>query len=245
MGKPVIGITTRTYFIPQGGGEPHSEVNLAACAHMRAVAEAGGVPLLIPLAADEASLRQVLELLDGVVLSGGWDVDPGLYGEEPHRLLGTVDVRKDDTERLLAPMLLEGQMPVLAICRGAQMLNVAAGGTLHQDVSLAADEPLKHQQRTIGSVASHTIRIESGSRLAAIVGTSELRVNSRHHQCIAKLAARFVPTARASDGVLEAYEDPAHPFMLGVQCHPEDLTHEAPFAALFEALVQASARTPA
>ena len=159
-------------------------------------------------------------------------------------LLGTVDVRKDETEGLLARMLLERQTPVLAICRGAQMLNVAAGGTLHQDVSLAVERQLKHHQRTIRHVATHTIRIEPGSRLAAIVGTCELRVNSHHHQCIATLAARFVPTAYAADGILEAYEAPAHPFMLGVQSHPEELAHEAPFARLFEALAQASARTP-
>ena len=240
MSTPVIGITTRTYFIPQEGGEPYSEVNLAACAYIRAVVEAGGVPLLMPLVADEDVLRAVLKLLDGVVLSGGWDIDPGLYGEEPHVTLGKVDVRKDETERLLAGMLLEAQTPVLAICRGAEMLNVVAGGTLHQDVSLAVEHPLKHEQRTVGRIATHTIHIEPGSRLAAIVGTTELRVNSRHHQCINTLAARFVPTARAPDGVLEAYEDPAHPFMLGVQCHPEDLAHERPFAALFEALVGAS-----
>lgn len=258
MGTPVIGITTRTYFIPQGAGEPHSEVNLAACSYVRAVAQAGGVPLLIPLVADEAPLRQVLELLDGVVLSGGWDIEPGLYGEEPHRLLGTVDVRKDETERLLARMLLDGQTPVLAICRGAEMLNVAAGGTLHQDVSLAvaaaySDKAggfveaasLKHDQRTMGHVPSHTVRIEPGSRLAAIVEKGELRVNSRHHQCVATLPARFAPTAHAPDGILEAFEDPAHPFMLGVQWHPEDLACEAdpPSRALFHAFVEAASGT--
>ena len=121
MGKPVIGITTRTYFIPEGGGEPYSEVNLAACAYLRAVVEAGGTPLLVPLVADEDVLRAVLTLLDGVVLSGGWDIDPGLYGEEPHVALGKVDVRKDETERLLAGMLLEAQRPVLAVCRGAEI----------------------------------------------------------------------------------------------------------------------------
>lgn len=260
MSKPVIGITTRTYFIAQGTGEPRSEVNLAACAYIRAVAQAGGVPLLVPLVADEDSLRRILNLLDGAIISGGWDIDPGLYGEEPHRKLQKVDVRKDETERLLAGMLLDGETPVLAICRGAEMLNVAAGGTLHQDVSLAAagayhdeaggfvhatrsvavERPLKHFQRTVGRVATHTIRIEPGSRLGAICGTTELRVNSYHHQCISTLAPRFVPTAYAPDGILEAYEDPAHLFMLGVQCHPEELAHEAPFRALFEALVEAS-----
>ena len=240
MSKPVIGITTRTYFIAQGTGEPRSEVNLAACAYIRAVAQAGGVPLLVPLVADEDSLRRILNLLDGAIISGGWDIDPGLYGEEPHRKLQKVDVRKDETERLLARMLLDGETPVLAICRGAEMLNVAAGGTLHQDVSLAVERPLKHFQRTVGRVATHTIRIEPGSRLTAICGTTELRVNSYHHQCISTLAPRFVPTAYAPDGILEAYEDPAHLFMLGVQCHPEELAHEAPFRALFEALVEAS-----
>jgi len=240
MDRPVIGITTRTYFIPEGGGEPYSEVNLAACAYPSAVAEAGGAPLLIPLVADDDLLRTILEQLDGVVLSGGWDIDPGLYGDEPHITLGKVDVRKDETERLLAGMLLEAKTPVLAICRGAEMLNVVAGGTLYQDVSLAVEHPLKHDQRTVGDIATHTVRIEPGSRLAAVVGTTELRVNSRHHQCVNTLAARFEPTARAPDGVLEAYEDPAHPFMLGVQCHPEELAHEPPFAALFAAFVAAS-----
>ena len=244
MNTPLIGITTRTYFIAQGPGAPQSEVNLTACTYMRAVERAGGVPVLIPLLAgrdvraDEAALRRLLDVVSGVVISGGWDIDPGLYGQEPHHALQKIDVRKDETERRLAGMLLEDVKPVLAICRGAEMLNVAAGGTLHQDVSLAVEKPLKHDHHTATMGAVHSVRIEPGSRLARIVGATELRVNSVHHQCIARLADRFVPTAHAPDGVLEAFEDPSHPFMLGVQCHPEDLAHEAPFAALFAAFVE-------
>jgi putative glutamine amidotransferase len=241
MKTPVIGITTRTYFIPQGDGEPQSEANVAACTYVRAVADAGGDPILIPLVADGHYLGRVLDLCDGAILTGGWDIDPGLYGQEPHRTLRRVDSRKDDTERLLAGMLLERTMPVLAICRGAEMLNIAAGGTLHQDVSLAAAEPLKHFQRAAGLTATHSIRIEPSSRLAAIVGAAELRVNSYHHQCIDRLAARFVPSAHAPDGILEAFEDPAHAFMIGIQCHPEDLAGERPFRHLFQALIAAAA----
>jgi putative glutamine amidotransferase len=239
MERPLIGITTRTYFIPKGEGEPFSETNLTACTYVRAVADAGGDPVLIPLLADGDYLGRLLGLCDGVILTGGWDIDPGLYGQEPHRTLGRVDARKDDTERLLAGMLLEGGMPVLAICRGAEMLNIAAGGTLHQDLSLAVAEPLKHVQRTAGDTATHSIRVEPSSRLAAIVGAAELRVNSYHHQCIDQLAPRFVPTAHSADGILEAFEDPSHPFMIGIQCHPEDLAWEQPFRSLFEAFIAA------
>ena len=241
MSKPLIGITTRTYFIRQGAGEPQSEVNLTACTYIRADEQAGGVPVLLPLVADAPALRRLLDVVDGVLLSGGWDIDPGLYGQEPYQTLQKVDVRKDETERLLAGMLLEDTKPVLAICRGAEMLDVAAGGTLHQDISLAVEKPIKHDRHAATPTAAHSVRIAPGSRLAAIVGATELRVNSYHHQCIARLAARFVPTAHAPDGVLEAFEDPAHPFMLGVQWHPEDLAHEAPSAALFAAFVEAAA----
>ncbi|MBN1918041.1 MAG: gamma-glutamyl-gamma-aminobutyrate hydrolase family protein [Verrucomicrobia bacterium] len=240
MGSPLIGVTTRTYFIRQGAGEPQSEVNLAACTYIRAVEQAGGVPVLLPLVADEEAIRRLLDLVGGVILTGGWDIDPGLYGQEPHEMLQKIDVRKDEMERVLADMLLDEPKPVLAICRGAGMLNIAAGGTLHQDISLAVEKPVKHDYHSATPTAAHSVRIEARSRLARIVGGTELRVNSLHHQCIARLAERFVPTAHAPDGVLEAFEDQTHPFLLGVQWHPEDLVHEAPSAALFAALVQAS-----
>jgi len=214
--------------------------------YVRALEAAGGSAVLIPLLADQAALRAIYERLDGVLLAGGGDIEPGRYGDaERHPTLFGLDAAQDEVETILTRWALTDGRPLLAICRGIQVLNVAVGGTLWQDVPSQwpsdVDHPGKDRPR---SAVNHLVTIEPRSRLAAIVGGEPLGVNSFHHQAIRQLAPGFVVTALAPDGVIEAIESPGSRFALGVQFHPEEmwLVSER-LARLFRAFVQECAST--
>jgi putative glutamine amidotransferase len=192
--------------------------------------------------------RSIYERLDGLLLPGGVDVDPAIYGQEPHPELGKVDDALDEAELVLTRWALEDQLPLLGICRGIQLMNVAAGGTLYQD--LRAQFPGAQCHRFVPSQygrdhRGHLVHIEPGSHLARALGLS-VPVNSRHHQAVKDVAPGFVVTARAPDGViegleLEGLEHPGAPFAVGVQWHPENLAaQDAQMLALFQAFVQAA-----
>lgn len=210
-----------------------------------AVDRAGGVPLVVPPGVPGEALAETLEALDGLLFSGGPDVDPARFGEEPLPGMGRIDPARDEAELFLARLGLEREMPLLGVCRGAQVLNIASGGDLYQDLPSQVEGVLKHvQQPTPMSYPTHRIRIEPGSLLARITGKVSLRVNSWHHQAIRRVAFGFVPTARTEDGVIEAIEKTGEPFILGVQFHPESMGRGGSPEAilLFEAFVQACAR---
>jgi len=233
-----VGITTR-----QGGA-----ATTAGQAYAAAVEAAGGeVVWLEPQTVVARRPDEILGMVDALVLSGGADVEPRHFGEETEPDANVeVDPARDAAELPLIRAALEQDVPVLGICRGVQMLNVAAGGTLHQDLGLAGLDTAEHQQREAGKTTedlAHQVRIERGSRLGAILGAGRLEVNSFHHQAIRTPAPGFVVTARAPDGVIEGLEHPARAFAVGVQWHPERMVAGHPAQRkLFAALVDAARR---
>lgn len=192
------------------------------------MAAAGGNPLLIPPLADSSLLREIFDTIHGLLLPGGADLQPSLYGAAPHPRLGEVDPNLDVTEMALARWAIEEERPVLGICRGQQSLNVAAGGTLYQDIPSELAGVLAHRVNPRDHLA-HEITVEPDSRLADLLGATRLSVNSLHHQAVNDVAPGFVVVARAPDGVIEGLERPDHPFAVAVQFHPEELVpgHEA------------------
>lgn len=215
-GRPRVGITTK-----QGG--PSTE---AGRAYAAAVEAAGAeVVWLEPEAVEGTDPEEILREVDALVLSGGVDVDPSHFGEAviPEAQV-EIDARRDAAELPLIKAALERDVPVLGICRGIQLMNVAAGGSLHQDVALIGLDRTEHQQREAGRGTvdvAHPVRIERASVLARALGVDRAEVNSFHHQAIKQPAPGFVVTARSPDGVIEGMEHPGRTFVLGVQWHPE------------------------
>ena len=188
---------------------------------------------------------QVLAEIDGVLLTGGGDVDPVFYGEDRHPLTGDAEPGRDEFEIDLARRAMSANVPLLAICRGAQVLNVAAGGTLVQDIPSALETGLSHAVNEPKTLRCHRIDVVAGTRLSAVLGGSveaacSCRVNSRHHQSVGRAGDGLVVSARAADGVVEAIEKPEHPFCIGVQWHPENFWASGEFRTLFEGFVRAA-----
>jgi len=188
-------------------------------------------------------LRAIFEHLDGMVLSGRGDILPASFGEEDSGLLRFVDERRDRSELALARWALAEGLPLLAICRGIQVLNVVAGGTLTQDIPTQVPDALTHSTVTGRpmDIVAHTVEVAAGSRLATLVGAGELGVNSAHHQAVKAVGERLIVTARAPDTIIEGLEPPGHPFCVGVQWHPEAMVEGHPvMRRLFEGLVEAA-----
>ncbi len=240
MTRPVIGITGRT---DQSARPPNRPLVATVQTYVQAAELGGGAPVVIPPHLAEEKTRAIFEHLDGLILSGGGDVLPALYGEEDGGLLWFVDEQRDRTELALARWALSEDLPLLAICRGIQVLNVAAGGTLVQDIPTQVPDALTHSTvagRPMATVA-HTVEVAAGSRLAALVGAGDLGVNSAHHQAAKAVGAGLAVTARAPDGIIEGLESPTHPFCLGVQWHPEAMVEDHPvMRRLFEGLADSA-----
>jgi putative glutamine amidotransferase len=255
MKRPLIGITANT--AAGGRWADHAlshEKDFVWRDYSAGVAAAGGLPVLLPCVAgasgepDHGNAHLVAETvgrLDGLLLTGGLDIAPEHYGEEPHRKLEGVDVAKDALELAAVAAARARGIPILGVCRGVQLLAVAFGGALYQDIEAQVQGPLGHRQDRDPRHPSHAVQVEAGSRLAAIVGQAgPLRVNSYHHQAVKRVPDGFRVAARAADGVIEALEgaDPRHGFVLGVQWHPETLwRRDGAALGLFRALVQAAA----
>ena len=197
-------------------------------AYVHALELAGVVPVVVPPLARVEDAARVLGAVQGLVLTGGEDVDPALYGETPHPTVTVVTPTRDHTEIALARAAQAARIPTLAICRGLQVTNVALGGTLVQDIPSASPEALAHEQEAPRHERTHAVEVEKGSRLAEALAATTLAVNSMHHQAIATLADGLRITARAGDGTVEGIEgiDPAW-WLLGVQWHPEELVNDA------------------
>ncbi len=189
--------------------------------YFRAIEEAGGLPILVPTLQTPESLSQLSELLDGILFSGGVDIDPKHYNEEPLPSLGQITPDRDELEISLCRIFYEKNKPIFGICRGVQLINVALGGTLYQDIKTQLGNVLKHQQDAPAHAPTHRVFIEKDSILFSIVRTEILPVNSFHHQAVKDVAPVLRITARASDGVIEAVESNDDRFVLGVQWHPE------------------------
>jgi putative glutamine amidotransferase len=213
--------------------------------YLKAIAGVGGAPVIVPTGLEEETLQAVFERLNGLVLPGGGDVSPDIYGETPHEKLGRVDEALDVTELALTRWAVAADRPLLAICRGIQVLNVALGGTLYQDIPSQLPNALEHHRsRSRGyppNDQAHDVTVEPGSRLAAALGATEVTTNSRHHQAIKAPATGLKVVAHTSDGLIEGVEVPDTRFIVGVQWHPENLVDEDPaMRRLFEALVKAT-----
>jgi putative glutamine amidotransferase len=198
---------------------------------------------LIPTGLDETTLRALYERLDAVLLPGGPDVDPTYYGAERHPLTVTIDDLRDELELTVARWAVRDDLPIFGICRGHQVLNVALGGTLVQDIPDQLGSPLIHDipDDTPRSTRVHDVTIDGDSRLASILGETPVQVNSLHHQSVEKVAPNVVVTAHSPDGVVEALEAPDRHFVLSVQWHPEDLYQDdEAMLRLFTAFVQAA-----
>ena len=223
-------MTIATAAIPVAVTAPRREERVALnTEYVRALEGGGLVPLVVPtmLAPDRATAA--LASVRGLVLTGGEDVGPERYGATPHAKLGNVDRVRDAAELALIAAALQHRLPILAICRGIQILNVALGGTLYQDLDSERPGPIAHQDESGGG--RHAIRVEPGSVLERTLGTRSATVNSRHHQAIRDLAPGLTAVAWADDGVIEAVEPAAAgaPWMAAVQWHPENLTERALF----------------
>ncbi len=241
--RPVIGITTQTLeAIPDQ--LPRCWVMSQRYVHV--LSAAGAIPWVIPLLErDEATLREIYDRLAGLFLPGGVDIDPATYGEAAGPACGRTDPARDWTELLLARWALADHKPLLAVCRGVQLLNVAVGGTLYQDIGTQVPAAIKHDNFPSGGfrrdALSHAVHLAAGSRLARLLETDTLSVNSMHHQGIARLAPGLQAVATAQDGLIEGVEATNGTFVVGVQWHPEDLVDVDPrMRRLFEAFISSA-----
>lgn len=233
MPSPLVGITMSITV------DARPERVYLNTAYLLAVQEAGGVPVLLPPHLNEPARTVLWRSLDGVVLTGGGDVDPALFNEPRHESVSGVSRARDTLEIDLVHWSLQHERPLLAICRGIQVLNVALGGSLHQDVP-------GHAQTTPRDVPSHKVRLSEGSCLHAIIGVAALDVNSFHHQSIKTVAKDLRAVAWAPDGVVEGVEMARdRGFLVGVEWHPEELRQQAASRNLFRALVAAAAASKA
>ncbi len=208
--------------------------------YFRAVEQVGGLPVLLAPLSPGPAVGRLVELVDGLLLAGGGDVDPVFFGEEPLPDTGVITPDRDLFEITLVRRALHAGRPVLGICRGMQVLNIAVGGDIHQDVSRAGAR-IKHYQEAPRWHPTHRLHVRPGSLLARILGDGALRVNSLHHQAVRRLAPGLCVSAQAGDGIIEAVEGTGSGFVLGVQFHPESMCKRHPvFLNLFAALVEAA-----
>ena len=229
--KPIIGVTMTT----NNGQYCINE------AYVKSIIQAGGIPVNIPFGV-ESDVEQLLEGMDGLLLTGGVDVHPHFFDEEPHIKIGHIMLERDEVELELTEAALKKRMPIFGICRGIQLLNVALGGNLYQDINSQYEQtPILHQQNARRREASHYIEITKGSQLHEIIGKEKIAVNSFHHQAIKDVPEIFMITAKASDGIVEAIEMKDYPFCVAVQWHPEEMAiaEDEHAKKLFKAFVDA------
>ena len=239
--QPLIGIS--------GSIEHDESRQFIVRDYMKCLARAGGVPLLMSLDMTDAELEACLDAMDGILLSGGTDVDPALFGEQPHQRIGEIDPLRDGFEARLIASAIQRDLPLFGICRGIQVLNIILGGSIYQDLpsqyqSSTGVPLLGHDQTSPERYPSHTIDLVTGTPLHALFGRDTLRVNSCHHEAIRELAPCLLTCATSPDGVIEAAYNPKARYMLGVQWHPERMRDEAS-AALFTSFVDAASKTRA
>ena len=229
--RPIIGITPE---IAENGN-----ISLRY-AYTHAIESAGGIPLLLPCTEDEALLEELAAVCHGFVFSGGEDIDPKYYGEQTLPACGEIAPRRDAFElRLFAKVFPTGK-PILGICRGQQLVNVALGGTLWQDLPSQLPSPIPHKQTQGDFEHSHCVELLPGTILTAATGKTRITVNSFHHQAVRELGRDLTVIARADDGLAEALRHTRHPFLLTLQWHPERLCHmDADAVAVFRAFLEA------
>lgn len=239
MPVPMIGVTTNRV----SGTHGQTDQYASALSYLDPVSAAGGVPLLLSASLSDEQLREAVRRLDGLLLVGGGDIDPALFSGRPHPRVYGIDPERDRSEILLARLALEAGLPLLGICRGVQVINVALGGALYTDLADQLPDACRHDRYTTGEprdLIAHDVAVAPGSRLAGILGGTRFGVNSLHHQGLERIAPGLEVTAHAPDGLVEAVEVAGHPFGVGVQWHPEWLQAHAPQRALFRAFIEAA-----
>lgn len=240
MKNPIIGIGGNVIF-DQGGMFPGYERAYVNNNYIEAVSDAGGIPVILPIISDKDMIKGQIENVDGLVISGGYDVNPITYGEEPVQKLGFIYPERDQYDIELIKEAVKLGKPILGICRGLQILNVAFGGTLYQDLSLIDGCYINHSQSSKPDVTAHTVEIFNGTRLFNILGEKVI-TNSFHHQAIKDLASGLKVSARAKDGIIEGIEAEKG-FVIGVQWHPEMLAKKyTEMLKLFKELVKQSSQ---
>lgn len=234
MPRPLIGLNCGL----DAARPPRAYVNQD---YVRAVESAGGIPVLLPPLAEPSAVRELLGHLDGVLFTGGPDLDPKTYRARAHPKTVRAPAAKETFDWALAERCAGGTRPVLGICYGLQLLNVVRGGSLVQHIPAGLPGALPHQSEK-GPLARHSVSVASGSRLARLLGRRSAVVNSSHHQAVRRTGRGFRVAAVAPDGVIEALEDPKHPFLVAVQWHPERMQDDPAQRALLRHFVQACGR---
>lgn len=219
---PLVGVTTT--LVPESGTWRRPEIALYAV-YVAALEQLGLTSVLITPAHSPRSVKALIEQCHGLVLTGGEDVDPSRYGEDPLPELGMVNPARDEMEMTALGLALEHRIPVLGICRGCQVLNVYFGGTLYQDLDTQRPGELRHRQSEPWGLRTHHVTVEPDSRLSRLLELEEMLINSYHHQAIKDVAPGLVVVAKAADGLIEAVESTSGEWIIGVQWHPE--RHEA------------------
>lgn len=238
MPKPIILITTSRQNHVAAYGEIQAVATGCSIDYVEATVRAGGAPVLLPRMADREAVQAAVAVADGLMLTGGGDIGSLSYGQEPHVKSKWQDPVRDALEMDATGWALERGLPILGICRGVQLLNVAMGGTLIQDVPSQVPDALKHYSEGLDALLLHTITVEEESLLARVFATTSLAVNSYHHQAVDAVGAGLRVNARAPDGVIEGLEAADGRPVLGVQFHPEEIAEPYPrFQALFDWLV--------
>jgi putative glutamine amidotransferase len=237
MTKPLIGITLGSHL-----DEPDFSRSTVNDVYLTSIAKAGGVPVLIPIATPLDGLTDLRRNLQGLILTGGPDINPDIYGGVHHPSVYGVDQRRDDLDIALVHMAFDTGLPILGICRGFQIFNVTMGGKMLTHIEEQLPGALKHDCHPDHprNWMAHPVKVEKGSLLEKIVGSDQPQVNSMHHQGVLQAPAGLRALAHAPDGIVESVEFPGHPFALGVQWHPECLQEYPDMQNLFRALVQAA-----
>lgn len=239
MHKPLIGITAGEIFnrehpwAPVVYGQSHTYVD--------AIIRAGGIPVILPVTNNLEIIQEICERIDGLLMSGGNDITPSLYDEEPYEVTRDPSPARDTTEKAILDQIMKTDKPILAICRGLQFVNIYQGGTLYQDIKTDLPDALNHELSTEAKDLehqAHEITIEKDSKLANILGETRLMTNTHHHQAIKDLGRDLRIIARADDNVIEAIEATTDRFLIGIQAHPESLGRALPvWDKLFSAFV--------
>ena len=240
MKKPLIGITGNIFIDAHDNMFPGIHRAYTNNDYVKAIEKAGGIPIILPLILNEEDVEAQVEAMDGILLTGGYDVHPQFYGEEPMEKLGFVLQERDKHEIELIKSAMEMKKPIFGICRGIQILNVALGGSLYQDISYIDGSNIKHMQNSLKGSPSHTVDILKGTKLFEELGEKTL-TNSLHHQALKEPAEGLEITALSKDGVVEALEYSGDNYVLAVQWHPEMMFENYPkMLKLFERLVAES-----
>lgn len=248
--KPIIGIlsdysSSDSVGICEHMGLKNQQWQLLANDYVYSIEAAGGIPVIIPILDHTDDLLELLSRLDGVLFTGGYDIDPSYYNQLPSKLLGAMMPKRDQFEIEMAKQLLsETQLPILAICRGSQLLNVAAGGSLYQDLSLRKEETYHHALLSAPKHHPvHTASIVPGSILHGVFQQESIKINSYHHQAVDRLASGFTATMHTDDGVIEAFEMNSNRYVMGIQWHPEMMTQNNPiYLSVFKDFVKHCSR---